>query len=479
MKKLIIILLCIQFYVLSAADGDQLDLGNVVIQGETESLEDTLSSDRNLEEYCIISSTEQFEYRAYYSPMIVEQPIIYPVQKRTALQFKGGMENYTGAKGVISFGDIWNFSADLFNRKRADNWKESTYSLQWQPEVNEHKVTIDFSNKEFTSEAGETKITGGYVSYMRDDLVISQIPEFSWDIDLKSVYNKLTQLQDSASDFDINSKIGIKYNNYNGNLSVNLLKQKVSGYVDAGISGLKLFDEIGFWCAFDKDGVYPSIKFNSKISIIKNLGIRFENNPIITTNSRIDGFNDNLLQDIFPGDSQTKKILNSFITLESDYFLPISIYHNASIERDHLMYSENVADSNGYYQQDNIDCLIHKVGLKAAYEYGDITATQNVEYKTSEEQLYFEPLLVTSTKLEYNKNLYRIGVDLKLLSGGEDDEEKDLDNTFMMDVSALYYLRDNISILADVRNLFNQKYKKYNNYVTEELQLIFGVKMTF
>jgi len=477
MKKLIIILLCIQFYILSAADGDQLDLGNVVIQGETASLEDTLSSDRNLEEYCLISSTEQFEYTAYYSPMIVEQPITYPVQKVTALQFKGGMENFTGAKGVISFGDIWNFSADLFNRKRAEGWKENTYSFQWQPEVKEHKVMIDFSNKEFASNAGETEITGGYVSYLREDLVISQIPKFSWDIDLKSAFNKFTQLQDSASDFDINSKIGIKYNNYNGNLSVNLLKQNVSGYLDAGISGLKLFDEIGLWCAYDEDGVYPSIQINSKISLIKNLGIRFENKPTISILSRADGFNDNLLQDIFQGDSQTKKILNSFITLESDYFLPVSIYHNASLERDHLIYSDD--DSNGFYQHENTNCLIHKVGIKAAYEYREITAAQNMEFKTSEEQLYFEPLFISSTKLEYNKNLYRIGVDLKLLSGGVDDSEDKLDNTFLMNVSALYSLRDNISILAEARNLFNQKYKKYNNYVAEELQLIFCVKMTF
>lgn len=479
MKKLIIILLCIQFYLLSADDGDQLDLGNVVIQGETASLEDTLSSDRNLEEYCIISSTEQFEYSAYYSPMIIEPPSTYPAQKVSSLQFKGGMENFTSVNGVISSGDIWNFSADLFYRERAEDWKESTYSLQWQPEINEHKMILDFSNKEF----GETKISGGYVSYVKEDFVISQIPEFSWDIDLKSAYNEHTQLQDSIqaseTDFDINSNIGIQYNNYNGNVSVNLLKQSVSGYCNAGVSGLKFFDKIGLWLAYDEDGVYPSVHFKSKISLFKNLALRLENNPTISTNSRIDGFNENLLQNIVASNFQTKKILNSSITLESDYVLPISIYYNASLERDHLMYVENVADSNGFYQQKEIDCLIHKVGLKAAYEYRKITLCQNVEYKTSDEQLYFEPLIISSTKLEYNKNLYRIGIDLQLLTGGVDNKEKDLDNTFMVDVSATYSLRDNISILAEVRNLFNQEYKKYNNYVAEELQLIFGVKMTF
>ncbi|MDA3813125.1 MAG: hypothetical protein PF570_02610, partial [Candidatus Cloacimonetes bacterium] len=60
-----------------------------------------------------------------------------------------------------------------------------------------------------------------------------------------------------------------------------------------------------------------------------------------------------------------------------------------------------------------------------------------------------------------------------------DDIEEDLENAFMMDVSALYKLRDNISLMAEARNLLNQEYKKYNNYIAEELQIIFGVKMTF
>ncbi len=472
MKKLIIILLCIPFTFLSAADGEQLDLGNIVIQGETESLEDTLSSDRNLEEYCIISSTDQFEYAAYYSPIIIESPITYPIQDKAAFQFKGGLENFTSVRGVISSGDIWHFSADLQNYKRSDSWKESTYSLQWQPEIIEHKMIFDLTNKEF----GETKITGGYFSYKKEEIIIPQIPKISWNIDLLSSYNEFTQLQSSASDLDINSNIGIKYYNYKVNMSVNMLMQSVSGYFDAGVSGLKFLDEIGFWCAYDDEGIYPSISFNSKISLSKNLGIRFENTPTISTFSRADGFNENLVQSIFPGDSQTKKILNSSITLESDYVLPISIYHNANLERDHLRYIE---DTNGFYELENIDCLIQKMGLKAAYEYGDIAVIQNVEYKLSEEDLYFEPLLTYSTKLEYNKNLYRIGIDLQLLSGGVDETGEDLDNTFMLDASALYHLRDNISILAEARNILNQEYKKYNNYIAEELQLIFGVRMTF
>ena len=477
MKKLIIILLCIPLYVLSAADGDPLDLGNIVIQGETASLEDTLSSIRNLEEYCLLSTTEQFEYTAYYSPIIIESPITYPIQERAAFQLKGGLDNFTIVQGVISAGNIWHFSADLYNKERSEDWKESTFSLQWQPEINEHKMILDFTNREFISGFGETKISGGYISYNKDDLVISQISAYSWDIDLKSAYNEYTQIQTSASDFDLSSKVGIKYNNLIGNVSVNLLKQSVSGYCDVGISSLKLLDEIGLWCAYDGDGVYPSISFNSKISLSKNLGIRFENNPTISTLSRADGFNENLLQNIIASESQSKKILNSFITFESDFVLPISIYYNASLERDHLIYIHE--DANGFYEQENIDCIIHKMGVKAAYEYGDITLIQNVEYKTSEEQLMFKPLLVTSTKIEFNKNLYRIGIDLQLLAGGVDDEEDDLDNVLMMDVAALYKLRDNISILAEARNLLNQKYEKYNNYIAEELQVIFGVKMTF
>ncbi|MDP8204611.1 MAG: hypothetical protein P9L95_08790, partial [Candidatus Tenebribacter mawsonii] len=195
MKKLIIILLSIPFLMLYAVDGDPLDLGNVVIQGETESLEDTLSSARNLEEFCLISSTEQFEYSAYYSPIIIESPITYPNQKKIAFQLKGGLDNFTIVRGVISTGDIWNFSADLQNYERTIDWKENTYSLQWQPEINGHKLIIDFSEQEYISELRETKISGGFVSYMKKDLIIPQLSEFSWDIDLKGSYNEFTQLQ--------------------------------------------------------------------------------------------------------------------------------------------------------------------------------------------------------------------------------------------------------------------------------------------
>jgi len=481
MKKLIIILFCIPFYFLSATDSDPLDLGNIVIQGETESLEDTLSSDRNLEEYCQISSNEQFEYSAYYSPIIIEAPITYPIQDRTTFQFKGGLENFTSVRGVISSGDILNFSVDFLHRTMLENVKQKTYSFQWQPRLKEHKMILNLSKKEFDSAIGEIRISGCYVSYVKEDLIIPQIPNILWNFDLKSAYHEFSQYVDmaesNASDFDISSKIGIQHNNLIGNISVNLLKQSVSGYFDAGVTNLKFFDEIGLWFAYDEDGVYPSISFNSKIGLYKNLSIRFENNPTISTFSRVEGFNENLLQDIFPNDSQTKKILNSFITLESDLLLPISIYYNAILERDHLLYIYN--DISRFYELENIDCLIHKVGLKAAYEYGDITATQNVEYKLSEEDLYFEPLLISSTKLEYYKNLYCIGIDLQLLSGGVDDKAADLDNAFMVDIFAQYNLRDNISILAEARNLLNQEYKKYNNYIAEELQVIFGVKMTF
>ena len=483
MKKLIIILLSIPFFTLAAIEGDPLDLGNVVIQGEIESLEDTLSSIRNLEEYCLISSTEQFEYSAYYSPIIIETSATYPIQERIAFQFKGGLDNFTAVRGVIAKSNIWNFSTRVYNQEIVENWKESIYSLQWQPEINKHKMIFDITSREYNNDIGETSIISGLISYKKSDLVIPQLPKFNWDVDLQTSYHEFAQLhqstqgKDSKNDFDVNTTLGIKYDNYNGSINVNLLMQQVSGFCDVGISGFKFLDEIKIWCAYDENGLYPSINFNSKIHLFKNLAVRFENNPTISEFSRADGFNDNLLQNIIPGNFQTKKIVNSYITIESDFVLPVSIYYNTDLDKDHIMY--DVSDENGFYEFNNIDCLLHKVGLKAVYKLKDLTIFESVEYNISEEQLYFEPLLISSTKLEYDKNVYRIGIDLQLFSGGVDDSNKDMDSGFLMDVSALYKLRDNVSILAEAKNILDQKYEKYTNYTAEELQIIFGVKMTF
>ncbi len=483
MKKLIIILLSIPFLALTAVDGDPLDLGNVVIQGETASLEDTLSSIRNLEEYCLISSTEQFEYSAYYTPIIIDSPAIYPVQKKVAFQFKGGLSNFTAVRGVIATNNIWNFSANFYNREIVENWKEKKYSLQWQPEINKHYLAFDFAKSEFNSDIGETSIISGLICYKKSDIVISQLPEFYWNVNLKIAYHEfvqldqLTQDEASAKDFDINTNISIKYDKYFGDISVNLLMQQVSGYCNVGVSAFSFLDKFSLWCAYDEFGLYPSISFNSKVHLLKNLGIRFENNPSISRLSRADGFNNNLLQNIFSGDFQTKKIVNSYITIESDYFLPISIYHNANLKRDHLMYNDG--NNNGFYEFENIDCLIQKIGLKAVYEFKEFKVLECVEVIISEDQLFFEPLLASSIKLEYDKNIYRIGIDLQFLSGGVDDNDQDLDNALLIDVTALYRLRDNISILAEANNLLDHEYKKYNEYAAEELQIMFGVKMTF
>ena len=479
MKKLIILLLFIPFSILSAANGDQLDLGNVIIQGETTSLSDTLNFARNLEEYCQLSSPEQFEYEDYFSTMQIDPAITYPSQERIALLLQGGLNNYISVRGVFSSGKIWQFSANLLNNHRYETSQQKMVNFQWQPEVNDHKVIFDLTRKEYTAEYGETDISGGFISYKNQGYIIPQIPQFSWNIDLKGSYNEYTQIaltKKSQTDVDLISNIGIIYRNIRGTFSANRLMQTISGFCGANYSNLKFFDRIGFWCAYDASGVYPSINLSSKLYLNNNLKLRFENIPTISKLSRADEFNKNLLQYLVAGDYQTKGIINSYITLESEYILPISLYYNAKYEKDHLRYVENTL---GFYNLENIDCLIHNVGFKAAYKYNNLSAIQNTEYIISEDQLYWEPLFISTTTLVYEGQLYNAGVDLRILSGGENDRGIKPKNALLMDVSALYRLRNNISILGEIKNLFNQEYKKFDNYKIEELQFVISIKMTF
>lgn len=477
MKKMIIVLFCIPLLVLSADEVDPLDLGNVIIQGKTDALQDTLSSKRDLNKYCLLASSNQFEYKAYYSHTVIEAPKPYPDKNIFAFQFNGGLDKYTAVRGAIAANDLYNFSAKFYNHERTENWIERIYNLQCQPQINDHELTLDINSSRSTSEFGETEIMSGSISYNKVDLTIDNISEYNWNIDIKLAYHDFTQLEDSAKDLDISSRIGLLHKKLNTNLAVNMLKQNISGHLETGFSEIKSLNKLSLWCAYDNNGAYPSVSFSTKFNIMKNLSLRIENDPTITTLSRADGFKNNLLQSIFPGKFQTKKLLNSYLKLESNYILPLSIFYNASWQKDHLMYADT--DDNGFYEQERIDCLIHRAGLRFAYEYGNFSFLESVEYKFSDDILYFEPLLTSSTKFKYEQILYSVGVALNLLSGGEDDEDKSLEDVVLVDVNALYKLRENISILAEVKNLLDQKYKRYNNYVADELQMIIGFRMLF
>jgi len=474
---LIIFLFCIAFILLSAIEEDPLDLGNVVIEGKTASIKDSVNSIRDFDQFYRLASIEQFEYSAYFSPMVVKPPIRYDDKNNYVIQLKGGLDKYTSINSAISANDIYKFSASFYNHEKNENWIERTYSLQWQPQLEDHQIIFDITSFKFTSEIGVTEVQSGLLSYENNNLKFNGISDLIWRMNLQSEYHDITQVEETAKDIDIKSKIAILKNNYNAAISVNMLQQKVSGYSTIGLSNLRYLNRLGLWLAYDEDNIYPSIQLITKFKIVKDLNLVIENDPEISTRSRIDGFNDNLLQSIFAGKFQTKKIINSFVTIQSDHFTPVSIFYNAQLDRDHYMYKD--VDDNGLYEMESIDCLIHKIGMKLVYEYDRFAITENMEYKISDDQLYFEPLFISSTSYNYNKSTYNFGLTINAYTGGVDDNNEELKTAVLVDLDAAYQLRKNISILAEVKNLLDNDYRKYHNYIPDELRLIIGFRMLF
>lgn len=451
---------------------DPLDLGTIVIQGETATLQDTMISKAELSEYCLVSSNIDFSYSAYYSPMKFTSPLIFPDQKRSSFQLKGGLDNYTTLNAVISTDEIINFSAYLKHFEKSDSWKQNTYEMQWQPKLNENNLIFDVSKQEFPG----TKIFGGFFNYNNQSLSLLENGGFLGFLDLTASYYQFEQLDTSAEDFCLNMDILLKKETLYNILSTDLLDKDISGFGSIGLKGIGIFDDVGIWCAYDSKGVYPSLILNSKFRFNKYLQIRLEQSPFISAKSHHDRFHDNILQSMFTDLEQTKKVLNSTVTLENNYLIPISLYYQATWEKDHVVYRQN---SSGFYDLDTVDSIIQKGGIELAFQYWNILLRQNLEYMIAEEILNYEPLLTASTKLEFTEKLYQIEVDLQILSQGETTEGRELDTYFMLDLFGTYKLRDNISLFVEVNNLFDQSYRKYDDYSAEELQVIFGARLDF
>ncbi|MCK4695976.1 MAG: hypothetical protein KAT74_09445, partial [Candidatus Cloacimonetes bacterium] len=68
MKKLLIFAFLVFILLLHAENPqeDQLDLGDILIIGETSALSDTISGERDLAQYWYVSEPQQFEFKAFF-----------------------------------------------------------------------------------------------------------------------------------------------------------------------------------------------------------------------------------------------------------------------------------------------------------------------------------------------------------------------------------------------------------------------------
>ncbi|MCK4653593.1 MAG: hypothetical protein KAU01_04030, partial [Candidatus Cloacimonetes bacterium] len=266
MKKLLIFAFLVFILLLHAENPqeDQLDLGDILIIGETTALSDTVSGERDLVQYWYVSEPQQFEFRAFFSFPEIQLPEPFALRDNLAIQIIGGNYYFCYFRGVYSSGDYLRFTTDFYYKKIEEDWKDTKCSFTWQPAFNNHNFNLQLLQDKYESESGDTKIEGINLKYDNNFISIRNFDSLILDLDVKLCYNEFSQLDASAKDFDFLSYTKMKYENYLGEIEINLLKQSLSGNISGKVTNLLFFDEIGLWFGVDKEHLYPSIEFSTE-----------------------------------------------------------------------------------------------------------------------------------------------------------------------------------------------------------------------
>ncbi|MCK4311767.1 MAG: hypothetical protein KAW88_03420, partial [Candidatus Cloacimonetes bacterium] len=363
MKRLLIFPFFIFALLLQAEkpEQNQLDLGDILIIGETSALSDTVSGERDLAQYWYVSEPQQFEFKAFFSFPEIQLPKPFALRDNLAIQIIGGNYYFCDFRGVYSSGNYLRFTTDFYCEKIEEDWKDTKYSFTWQPAFNNHNFNLQLLQDKYESESGDTKIEGINLKYDNNFISIRNFNSLTFDLGVKLCYNEFSQLVESAMDFDFLSYTKLKYENYLGEIDFNLLKQSLSGDISAKVTNLSFFDEIGFWFGVDKEHIYPSIEFSTEFNPFPKLYLLLENKPQIGKVSRKDAFQQNNYQRIIMDKLQTKKPLNGSVALKYNCFIPFTLLYNISWNQDF----KNYYSTGSFYEQTNVDFILQKFGLRA------------------------------------------------------------------------------------------------------------------
>ncbi|MCD4796197.1 MAG: hypothetical protein K8R49_03370 [Candidatus Cloacimonetes bacterium] len=474
--KLILSLLCFTLFLnAEITDENQLELGEVLIIGESQMPSDSVESFIDLAQFWKVSSISKLGFQPVFSPPKMQHPSV-GTNNNFAVNILCGNHYLGDIEGVYSKNSFLNFTAGFHNKELTENWETTVFDLSWQPEFKEHSFDLNYEYNKYRCENGDTKINGLYLKYDCNSILLNLINPMTLDINIKSSYYEFTQLEDSAKDIDIVSNFKIDQKKYCGEIGLDLLKQTVSGKISGQVKDIYFFNKIGMWCAFDEDHIYPAIEFSAKFKILPELFLKLENKPEIGRTSRKDEFVENEFQYLYMNNIQTKKQMNAFAIVESEYLFPVSIYYNLSRNDEFRRY--DMLDKN-YYEQENIDCQIQKIGFKACLKHRCFEFVQDISYTESDEELYFIPEVINTTSLCYEKNLLRFETQFKYLHDRFDDSSEKMDNVLLINLLGSYKLKENISIIANITNLLNENYKEFSDKSTECVQFDVGLRIMF
>ena len=482
MKHLLIIIIFSVSWQLFAQSDPDLDLGNVIIQGESSNLTDSVSYQRDFAFYNTVNSETELGFKPQFQPASILNQIPETGSK-LAFQALGGISS-TRINAVYSQNEIFNFSAEYDFHNIDEDWDQQNIVISWQPKFMGYEFDLTYNDLDQKDILYETKITSYNFGISFPAYKIEKVIPFDSNIDLSFKYLNTKQNSESEKDFNLSANIAEQSTDYNSHVNAEYLNHAFSGFSSFGLNDIKL-GKPQLWLGYDDFHLYPSVSFDRSFKISKGVEIQLANLPQISNLNRRETYINRCYQITGQANTeqtfknkknlQKKKQLNAYVALHNVNSLPFTIYYNPQFVRDKEMYLLGRGEPIQVYN----DLFIQAFVANVYWKLHEFEFENSIEYITCDKNFYFEPKLKLLNSIYKQYGALASNLELNFLADRINISGDRIDDFLQVNLNLEYKYNDSFSVFGYAENLLDTEYSEYYVIPKEGINLYIGCRYGF
>jgi hypothetical protein len=499
MPRMILFLLIIylsSFLSAQNVPASPLDLGDIIIEGETDLIRDSLGTNYDLDSLLKVDDKTKFHYKP--EPVLENTPkqVAYTKDKLMSLELKGGNYTFGSCRAALSASNFANFNFSLFNHSLKKKWYNFESGFNWLPSYRNFNFIAGISYLNYESPIIETEIEGLNLGISRSDNSAAKINFPAFNI---STFNyRISKSDNELTSLDIRSNINWDISIFKLRTSLEYLKENFQGDVTLFMRGLPV-NKLGLYLqyrsakyAHEKAEFAVSVDFFTRINLLKSLFLNISNEPYQTKFSYLDDLKHYKFSEFSENSNQFSASINPQFSLE--YFGPIYLKGSFrfSMLQDYYFF---VPDSIGVSKITGFDKVERQeLGLDFSYKIAKMEVGNNLiftRYEVNDDRINpenfsniknnipYQPELENIAYFTFTYSNWKLRAENNSIVGREDELGLGMPDLNLVNVYLSYLLFEQFEIIGEVENLLNEKYIKRSDLPEQGLQIKAGFRWSY
>jgi len=483
---------------------EELDLGQITIEGEGTFLADSLITIERFSETNGIIDNKIFSYEPEYFTTQINQPRRLDGTKIGYLEMRLGeyLNGTFRSRLILPQSEYLSFAASGQYWEYEENWNYQSVQFDWLPDWQEHYLQMQIRSQSLVwdSEFYSNQIKSGLVQYRSPVIYLgkdiycdkfefkAEVGEYQYDYDIPPIPEVLDETSGKYGEFQ--TELILSNSEYFMGTSYSYQREHQIVQVQLGKKVLAFREQtlfhnlaVHFWYENNTKStlLMPTISWFSRYQIYSRWDFIFSNEPQVEQQNLSEEYAENLYIKDFSDDRLlTRRLVNLTSALQYNSFLPFTIAVNYSRYTDFNVLRENTLPLEKTFQ--DVDEL--EFSVQCAYQYKYLQLNQKISaYAGDKSKLHLQNRWQAQTKIDLIGSAWRLNLDFTYQERTIDDDFSDTlrDQLYLISLAESYDIKEFLQVQAQIQNILNIDTRDYS-FLPEnggKFNFTLGFKYTF